>query len=106
MLLCQAEARAALNLASYGSSHSLKLSKEDTILYSAKVMECLAWFMLIHDIYLIIWLNKAKIMHQCTTSLVLKISISCFCYNLFPKHASLFLLLCNIELLEVKIWMS
>ncbi|KAI8543954.1 hypothetical protein RHMOL_Rhmol08G0257500 [Rhododendron molle] len=34
----QAEARAALNLASYGSSHSLKLSKEDTILYSAKVI--------------------------------------------------------------------
>ncbi|XP_058226362.1 ribonuclease J-like isoform X2 [Rhododendron vialii] len=32
----QAETRAALNLASYGSSHSLKLSKEDTILYSAK----------------------------------------------------------------------
>ena len=37
MLLCQAEPRAALNLASYGSSHSLKLSKEDIILYSAKV---------------------------------------------------------------------
>lgn len=35
--LCQAEPRAALNLASYGSSHSLKLSKEDIILYSAKV---------------------------------------------------------------------
>ncbi|KAG5537162.1 hypothetical protein RHGRI_024558 [Rhododendron griersonianum] len=34
----QAETRAALNLASYGSSHSLKLSKEDTILYSAKVI--------------------------------------------------------------------
>ncbi|KAF8408407.1 hypothetical protein HHK36_007559 [Tetracentron sinense] len=32
----QAEQRAALNLASYGSSHSLKLSKEDVILYSAK----------------------------------------------------------------------
>lgn len=38
LLLCQAEPRAALNLASYGSSHSLKLSKEDLILYSAKVM--------------------------------------------------------------------
>lgn len=35
--LCQAEPRAALNLASYGSSHSLKLSKDDVILYSAKV---------------------------------------------------------------------
>ncbi|XP_060670543.1 ribonuclease J isoform X2 [Ziziphus jujuba] len=34
----QAEPRAALNLASYGSSHSLKLSKEDIILYSAKVI--------------------------------------------------------------------
>ncbi|KAI5653607.1 hypothetical protein M9H77_30794 [Catharanthus roseus] len=32
----QAEPRAALNLASYGSSHSLKLDKEDLILYSAK----------------------------------------------------------------------
>lgn len=39
MLLCQAEPRAALNLASYGSSHSLKLSKEDMILYSAKVIK-------------------------------------------------------------------
>ena len=38
LLLCQAEPRAALNLASYGSSHSLKLSKDDIILYSAKVM--------------------------------------------------------------------
>ncbi|GAV56539.1 Lactamase_B domain-containing protein/RMMBL domain-containing protein/Myb_DNA-bind_4 domain-containing protein [Cephalotus follicularis] len=34
----QAEPRAALNLASYGGSHSLKLSKEDQILYSAKVI--------------------------------------------------------------------
>lgn len=34
----QAEPRAALNLASYGSSHSLKLNKEDLILYSAKVL--------------------------------------------------------------------
>ncbi|XP_068646107.1 ribonuclease J-like [Aristolochia californica] len=34
----QAEPRAALNLASYGSSHSLKLSKDDVILYSAKVI--------------------------------------------------------------------
>lgn len=34
----QAEPRAALNLASYASSHSLKLSKEDVILYSAKVI--------------------------------------------------------------------
>ncbi|KAI4342504.1 hypothetical protein MLD38_027127 [Melastoma candidum] len=34
----QAEPRAALNLASYGSSHSLKLNKEDVILYSAKVI--------------------------------------------------------------------
>ena len=37
-ILCQAEPRAALNLASYGSSHSFKLNKEDVILYSAKVM--------------------------------------------------------------------
>ncbi|KAM7471508.1 hypothetical protein LguiA_009691 [Lonicera macranthoides] len=34
----QAEPRAALNLASYGSSHTLKLSKDDVILYSAKVI--------------------------------------------------------------------
>ncbi|GJU30255.1 RNA-metabolising metallo-beta-lactamase family protein [Tanacetum coccineum] len=34
----QAEPRAALNLASYGSSHFFKLNKEDTILYSAKVI--------------------------------------------------------------------
>ncbi|XP_075519373.1 ribonuclease J-like isoform X2 [Primulina tabacum] len=34
----QAEPRAALNLASYGSSHSLKLNKDDLILYSAKVI--------------------------------------------------------------------
>ncbi|PKA54785.1 Trihelix transcription factor GT-3a [Apostasia shenzhenica] len=34
----QAEPRAALNLASFGGSHSLKLTKEDTILYSAKVI--------------------------------------------------------------------
>ncbi|KAL6576335.1 hypothetical protein OROHE_000116 [Orobanche hederae] len=34
----QAEPRAALNLASYGSSHFLKLNKEDLILYSAKVI--------------------------------------------------------------------
>ncbi|BAT75980.1 uncharacterized protein HKW66_Vig0030680 [Vigna angularis] len=34
----QAEPRAALNLASYGSSHSIKLTKEDIVLYSAKVI--------------------------------------------------------------------
>ncbi|KAJ3678136.1 hypothetical protein LUZ60_001939 [Juncus effusus] len=34
----QAEPRAALNLASYGGGHSLKLSHEDLILYSAKVI--------------------------------------------------------------------
>ncbi|CAL9030801.1 unnamed protein product [Prunus brigantina] len=34
----QAEPRAALNLASFGSSHSVKLTKEDIILYSAKVI--------------------------------------------------------------------
>ncbi|KAK2648243.1 hypothetical protein Ddye_015732 [Dipteronia dyeriana] len=34
----QAEPRAALNLASYGGSHALKLTKEDVILYSAKVI--------------------------------------------------------------------
>ncbi|KAG9447156.1 hypothetical protein H6P81_013284 [Aristolochia fimbriata] len=34
----QAEPRAALNLASYGSSHTLKLTKDDVILYSAKVI--------------------------------------------------------------------
>ncbi|AQK44655.1 RNA-metabolising metallo-beta-lactamase family protein, partial [Zea mays] len=32
----QGEPRAALNLASYGRSHALKLSKEDVLLYSAK----------------------------------------------------------------------
>lgn len=34
----QAEPRAALNLASYGSSHAFKLTKEDVVLYSAKVI--------------------------------------------------------------------
>ncbi|XP_038683996.1 ribonuclease J isoform X2 [Tripterygium wilfordii] len=34
----QAEPRAALNLASCGSSHAFKLSKEDVVLYSAKVI--------------------------------------------------------------------
>ncbi|URE37759.1 RNA-metabolising metallo-beta-lactamase [Musa troglodytarum] len=34
----QAEPRAALNLASFGSSHSLKLGKDDVVLYSAKVI--------------------------------------------------------------------
>ncbi|KAG0484859.1 hypothetical protein HPP92_008938 [Vanilla planifolia] len=34
----QAEPRAALNLASFGGSYSLKLTKEDMILYSAKVI--------------------------------------------------------------------
>ncbi|KAJ6386856.1 hypothetical protein OIU78_016729 [Salix suchowensis] len=34
----QAEPRAALNLASYGSSYAFKLNKEDVILYSAKVI--------------------------------------------------------------------
>ncbi|AQK54265.1 RNA-metabolising metallo-beta-lactamase family protein [Zea mays] len=34
----QGEPRAALNLASYGGSHALKLSKEDVLLYSAKVI--------------------------------------------------------------------
>ena len=38
LMLCQAEPRAALNLASFGSSHSLKLNKKDVILYSAKVI--------------------------------------------------------------------
>lgn len=34
----QAEPRAALNLASFGSSHSLKLNKDDLVLYSAKII--------------------------------------------------------------------
>ncbi|XP_061366538.1 ribonuclease J-like isoform X2 [Gastrolobium bilobum] len=34
----QAEPRAALNIASYGSNHSFKLTKEDVVLYSAKVI--------------------------------------------------------------------
>ncbi|XP_010909137.1 ribonuclease J isoform X2 [Elaeis guineensis] len=34
----QGEPRSALNLASFGSSHSLKLGKDDVILYSAKVI--------------------------------------------------------------------
>lgn len=34
----QAEPRAALNLASFGSSHAFKLTKEDIVLYSAKVI--------------------------------------------------------------------
>ncbi|CAI8609766.1 unnamed protein product [Vicia faba] len=34
----QAEPRAALNLASYGNSHAFKLTKEDVLLYSAKII--------------------------------------------------------------------
>lgn len=34
----QAEPRAALNLASFGSSHSLKLNKDDLVLYSARII--------------------------------------------------------------------
>ncbi|XP_042398633.1 ribonuclease J-like [Zingiber officinale] len=34
----QAEPRAALNLASFGGSHSVKLGKDDLVLYSAKVI--------------------------------------------------------------------
>ncbi|XP_058763456.1 ribonuclease J-like [Vicia villosa] len=34
----QAEPRASLNLASYGNSHALKLTKEDSLLYSAKII--------------------------------------------------------------------
>ena len=37
-LVGQAEPRAALNLASMGSSRLLKLHKDDVILYSAKVI--------------------------------------------------------------------
>ncbi|XP_020576926.1 uncharacterized protein LOC110022373 [Phalaenopsis equestris] len=40
----QAEPRAALNLASFGGSHSLKLTKEDVILYSAKVSPLLGMY--------------------------------------------------------------
>jgi hypothetical protein len=46
--LCQGEPRAALNLASYGRSHALKLSKEDVLLYSAKV-----FLFIFHFIFLI-----------------------------------------------------
>lgn len=46
VLLYQAEQRAALNLASHGSSHSLRLNKEDMILYSAKVMDLETGFVL------------------------------------------------------------
>lgn len=46
--LCQGEPRAALNLASYGGSHALKLSKEDVLLYSAKV-----FLSILHFIFLI-----------------------------------------------------
>jgi hypothetical protein len=46
--LCQGEPRAALNLASYGGSHALKLSKEDVLLYSAKV-----FLFIFHFIFLI-----------------------------------------------------
>jgi hypothetical protein len=44
--LCQGEPRAALNLASYGGSHALKLSKEDVLLYSAKVVLFILHFIL------------------------------------------------------------
>ena len=46
--ICQGEPRAALNLASYGGSHALKLSKEDVLLYSAKVL-----LFILHFIFLI-----------------------------------------------------
>ncbi|KAJ0105611.1 hypothetical protein Patl1_18296 [Pistacia atlantica] len=39
----QVKPRAALNLASYGGSHSLKLTKEDIILYSAKILRLFGW---------------------------------------------------------------
>jgi len=44
--LYQGEPRAALNLASYGGSHALKLSKEDVLLYSAKVLLFVLHFIL------------------------------------------------------------
>jgi hypothetical protein len=46
--LYQGEPRAALNLASYGGSHALKLSKEDVLLYSAKVLPFIIHFVLLN----------------------------------------------------------
>ncbi|KAL9243400.1 hypothetical protein vseg_017293 [Gypsophila vaccaria] len=64
----QAEPRAALNLASYGSSHSLKLSKEDLILYSAKVIpgnesRCMKMFNRIAELGSTLIMGKNEMLH-------------------------------------------
>ncbi|XP_078447143.1 RNA-metabolising metallo-beta-lactamase family protein isoform X2 [Wolffia australiana] len=64
----QAEPRAALNLASFGSSHSLKLGKDDVILYSAKVIpgnECRVMKMMnrISDIGATIVMGRSEGLH-------------------------------------------
>lgn len=64
----QAEPRAALNLASFGSSHSLKLNKEDLILYSAKVIpgnesRCMKMFNRIADIGSTLVMGRNEMLH-------------------------------------------
>lgn len=64
----QAEPRAALNLASFGNSHSLKLSKEDIILYSAKVIpgnesRVMKMFNRIADIGSTLVMDKNEMLH-------------------------------------------
>ncbi|XP_010677899.1 ribonuclease J isoform X2 [Beta vulgaris subsp. vulgaris] len=64
----QAEPRAALNLASYGSSHSLKLSKEDVILYSAKVIpgnesRCMKMFNRISELGSTLVMGRNEMLH-------------------------------------------
>ncbi|XP_074317187.1 ribonuclease J isoform X2 [Silene latifolia] len=64
----QAEPRAALNLASFGSSHSLKLSKEDVILYSAKVIpgnetRCMKMFNRIAELGSTLIMGKNEMLH-------------------------------------------
>uniref|UniRef100_A0A7C9ADR5 Myb-like domain-containing protein n=1 Tax=Opuntia streptacantha TaxID=393608 RepID=A0A7C9ADR5_OPUST len=64
----QAEPRAALNLASFGSGHSLKLSKEDIILYSAKVIpgnesRVMKMFNRIADIGATLVMGKHEMLH-------------------------------------------
>ncbi|XP_057517660.1 ribonuclease J isoform X2 [Amaranthus tricolor] len=64
----QAEPRAALNLASYGSSHSLKLSKDDVILYSAKVIpgnetRCMKMFNRIAELGSSLVMGRNELLH-------------------------------------------
>ncbi|XP_020702372.1 ribonuclease J isoform X2 [Dendrobium catenatum] len=64
----QAEPRAALNLASFGGSHSLKLTKDDVILYSAKVIpgnetRVMKMFNRISDLGSTVVMGKNELLH-------------------------------------------